>query len=610
MISFQNQKIKVQADEWGNSFVVQGKKQMYRTNMELPAFYTDERGIRHFLTEESPKIHVLEEKGRSGVRYDYEYFSLEMSVDEEQSALRFDVRVTEKTFAGEIYWPAPLKMEGWKKGYAVLPIMQGMLLFNGEADCRNLMDGEFVTREGTMPWWGQVEESGGYMAVTDTLWDAKYLYEHKKNQATDIRICWMPSLGSLSYDRSMTLYFYDEACTYVDFCKKYRDLLETNGELLTLEDKMENTPLVREMMGRPVCYTPAAYYQIEPESTYYDKEDETKNFELNPFSSIGDGLRRLYDAGLKKMYVHMDGWSYGGYDNLCPRVLPPNPQAGGEEGLKDLLKTCEELDCLMAYHDQYRDYYLKSPDYDEKNAVVSKDGCIGNREEIIWYGGHEVQLCSTKAMGYLKRNYEEMEQAGILPKGVYLDVFSASALDECFSKEHPMSKRDCARLRKECFAYLHAKGLIVSSEEIMSEFVNDLDLVHHSPYVMPFFEAYKVQPFGTCVPLLSLVYHDCIVTPWFMGDEVWGLPKGESGFLNCLLCGGLPVVDFDADTEQIRKVEIACELYRKVGTSQMILHEFLSEDRKLQKSVFENGIKVIVDFQKNEYQIDLRDYKK
>lgn len=602
MISFSSKSVKVTIDEWGNSFVVEQGGKSFASNESLPAYYVDKEGQKHVLTEEAPKAVRLQDAGKNGVRYEYPGFDLEVTLDSTEAVLQFDVLTKEQALEGELFWPAPLKLQASDEGYSVLPIMQGMLLFDKEEDCRNIMNGEFVTREGTMPWWGQAEQDCGYMTVVDTLWDARYLYEHKKGMATDIRICWSPSLGALSYDRSMKLYFYTSSCDYVDFCKKYRQLLEQDG-LLTLKDKMERLPLLKELIGTPVCYTPAAYYQIEPESTYYDKENPENNSVLHPFSEMEEGLRGLKESGIDKAYVHMDGWSFGGYDSLCPTVLPPNQKAGGEEGLKQLLDTCDKMGYIMAYHDQYRDFYLKSPDYDESKAVVFADGSIGNHEEIIWYGGHEVQLCSTQAMYYLKRNYEEMEQRGLLPKGVYLDVFSASALDECFSEAHPMSKKECASLRKGCFDYLHSKNLIVSSEEIMGEFVNDLDLVHHSPYIMPFFEAYEVKPFGIPVPLLTLVYHDCILVPWFMGRKVWGLPEEEDGFLHCMLCGGIPVVRFDSGEEKLAKAEKAREFQQKVWASRMISHTFLSEDKKVQKAVYENGIEITVDFSKNTYEV-------
>lgn len=602
MIQIKYQNVELLVDRQGNQFEIHLDKHIYRSNPNLPAFYRRQDGSITEFTTLSPQIAEVQKEDGKGITFTYPEFVLEILL-KDNATVEFAARPAKEDFRGELCWPAPLDKCNVADSYDVLPIMQGMIIERDEEDCKNILEGEFVTREGTMPWWGQVGDGSGYMAVVETPWDARYTYEHKKNEGTDIRIHWMPSLGSLSYERKMTLYLYDETCNYVQFCHRYRELLDAEGKLLTLRDKAEKTPVLKGMIGNPVCNTPSAYYQIEPESTYYDTEDDSKNYCLNPFTDIAEGLRNIHDAGISNAYVHLDGWSRGGYDNLCPTVLPPNEKAGGKEGLEKLLQTCDEIGYVLAYHDQYRDFYLKSPDYDETQAVVFADGTIQNREEIIWYGGHEVQLCSTKAMNYLKRNYDEMERTGLLPKGVYLDVFSASALDECFSTEHPMTKKECADYRRECFDYLHDKNLVVSSEEIMSEFINDLDLVHHSPYIMPFFEAYDVKPFGKPVPLLNLVFHDCIMVPWFMGKEVWGLPKEEDGFLHCMLCGGVPVVSYKPDEENLRKVKEACALYREVWDSRMISHEFVSADGSCQRAVYDNGITVEVDFKNEEYKI-------
>jgi len=486
--------------------------------------------------------------------------------------------------------------------------MQGMLVFDNEGECHNLMDGGFVTREGALHFFGQVNEKNAYILINETQWDSAFFYNHPQKSATEIRMCWINSLGKMSYTRSVTLALFEENSTYVDLCAYYRKKLEANEKIITLSDKIKSNPKVKELIGTPIIYSSGAYYKIEPESTYYNKDNPEKNTYLMPFSEIAKKLRFLFDLGIKKGHFHLDGWSYGGYDSMHPRVLPVNKQAGGNNGLKEIIDICKELNYGLTYHDQYRDYFLKSPDYTETKAVVNSEGKIENTEDNIWYGGDESQLCAKFAPEFLRRNCEGLESDGLMPDGVYLDVFSASILDECYSDYHRMSRRDCSNYRKECFKYLRSKGLIVSSEEIMEEFCSELDLVNHSPYINAFMEFYGREKFGVETPLINLVFHDCIVTPWYTRKEIWGLPKNDSGILHCLLNGGVPCVEFgNAGEIDVKYCDIACRLNNDVAFSKMVSHEFLSDNYKVQKTVFSNGTKVTVDFSNDEYFIELHD---
>ena len=49
---------------------------------------------------------------------------------------------------------------------------------------------------------------------------------------------------------------------------------------------------------------------------------------------------------------------------------------------------------------------------------------------------------------------------------------------------------------------------------------------------------------GIPVPILSLVYHDCIMIPWLSkGTGGWGIPNGDSAKLHCILNAGMPYFD-------------------------------------------------------------------
>jgi hypothetical protein len=139
--------------------------------------------------------------------------------------------------------------------------------------------------------------------------------------------------------------------------------------------------------------------------------------------------------------------------------------------------------------------------------------------------------------------------------------------------------------------------MISSSEEPLDEFVNALDLVHHSPDFVG-----KLK--GVSIPLFELVYHDALLIPSYLGKGLYDSQK-SGGFLYCLLQGNIPYVDYNATEEHLALVSVARELHRDVALFELMSHKFISDN--IQESVFANGTTVRADFESGEYKISFAD---
>lgn len=521
-----------------------------------------------------------------------------LQLDTGELRLEFIPLMEERMAIREVCWPAPLERMDKAMGRTVFPMMQGMLLEdNSPGEAHTFLSGMVLSREAIMPWWGQYTD-GGYLAVVDTPWDARLDYHHMPCSRTSVAVHWVGTLGKIGYRRILHYVFW-EHCDYVTLAKAFRSYVKSTGGLTTLEEKMIKNPLVRRMIGTSVVNTPAALTNCQPESPFYDRAHPEKNHVLCSFDEIGDLAEALDARGLKNAYYHLDGWGAQGYDNLHPDILPPCEEAGGAAGLRRLLGRIQKIGGLCALHDQYRDYYTRAESFDEKNAVQFADGSLYRTNE--WLGGEQLALCTQLARDYIDRNYDGLEAAGICPDGVYLDVFSVIELDECDNPKHRMSRKECMEKRSECMEAIRARGMLISSEEPMYGFVNHLDLVHHGPYLYALYEVFHMDSPMIPVPLFNLVYHDCLLIPWFTGRDGWGLPPGESGFLHGLLNGGLPMVSFDAQSAEIEAAQVMCRLHEQVGCLEMTEHVFL-EGRK-QRTVFADQTAVTVDFEAETYEI-------
>lgn len=497
----------------------------------------------------------------------------------------------------EIAFPAPLIADG-ENAYAVLNTMQGQLLpsrWPQEACSKLPFDGQMCSEAAYMPWWGEVTDEGAYLAWVQSPWDAKYTISHPAGGPNRIYARHLPSLGKMRYQRTVSFYFLPAGSSYVDLCHLYRALSDEQGKPVTLREKAAENPNVDRLIGSCVMHC-AGKSHVTPDSRYYDREHPENNDRLTPFSHWEERIRMLKGMGVDQLYLHQDGWGQPGYDNQHPDYLPPCREMGGWDGMKSLADAMEECGYLFGIHDQYRDYYLDAPTYNPDSACQNPDGSIYGH--AIWAGGKQNYLCASLAPAYVRRNFEQLLAYGIHLQAAYLDVFTCNEADECANPRHRMTRKECLAYRASCFHYLTSRGIVPSSEEVNDWAMDSQVFCHWAPYLTG-----SAIP----VPLFNLVYHDCVLIPWKMEEGEWGIPEGTSGFLHCLLNGGMGYLsdslEGNALEENIRQYKIISELQHHVGKEKMISHRFLNEERTLQQTVFSDGTCVTVDFEKKTYDI-------
>ena len=505
-----------------------------------------------------------------------------------------------------INWPAPFDfVRSDEKAYTIVPCYQGSLIpSNMPVDYKVIGYMSLTEAPHPFPWFGQLDNGNGYQAIAETRWDANHWVTHKGNsdEPTCFQMTWMSSLGKIRYNRRLRVEFFENA-SYVTLAKEYRKYLIKKGEFVSLEQKALANPRIRDMAGRPVIHSEISFY-IKPEAFIYNKEDPAYNNRFHTFEERRLQIEALAEKGLKKAYLHLDGWGVDGYDQQHPDIIPPHEKAGGVDGLKALKETCNNNDIIFGLHDQYRDYYWDASTYDVKNAVKDVNGEMPH--ECTWNGGDQNFLCQTLHEHYIDRNYDLLEEMGFKPDAVYLDVYAASRLDECSDPMHRMTKKECAELRKMCMSSLGSRGIIISSECGVDAYAPVMVLCHHAPYRAPYINDVRFTPeFGIEVPLINLVYHDSFMIPWTMRDGYDANNEfREFRFLDAMLNGGAGYLAIDSEKEDIEKLNDLMNLHEKVMFAEMTNHEFLSDDYKVQRTTFSNGIKVTVDYNKETYLIE------
>lgn len=514
----------------------------------------------------------------------------------------------------KVRWPGEMSFEKASRSwYSVLNHQQGLLVPNDWETALDhvVFNGFFETAGAYMPWFGQVKDREGYIAICETPWNAGYTAEHPAGGPySHVGIYYEPSLGKMDYRRVLRYTLLSD-CDYNDLCKVYRAYVRETGHLRTLAEKAAQNPSVDRLIGCSFVHT-GIKTVVQPDSDFFDPENPEKNNHCTPFSKRTEEIKLLHNMGVEKLYLHLDGWAQPGYDNCHPDYSPACIEAGGWEGMKELVDTMHECGYLFGIHDQYRDFYKSAKSFDENYACRLTDGTIP--EHHRWAGGPQSYLCATQAPYYLRRNFAALFENGIELDGAYLDVFTCNEGDECTNPEHRMTRRECYEYRGQCFSWLLAHGILSSSEEVSDWAIPSLVFCHYAPYSF-MMKRPGLPKDGIPVPLFNLVYHDCVIEPWMMDKA----SENDDYMLYALLNGGAPYLlrdaaylntdgSFEGDEllaleEMIRRSKTVSALHEKIAKCEMVRHRMNPENWWIQETEFSDGTKVKVDFKNQTYEI-------
>lgn len=513
-----------------------------------------------------------------------------------------------------VYWPGPMDFEEAKPSwYTLLNWRQGLLIPNdwGVETSQVPFGGMLGTAGAYMPWFAQVKDGEGYIAIAETPWNAAYDVDHPAGGPyTHVGIRWEPSLGRMN-DRRVLQYRLLHRCDHNDICKEYRAYAKETGLLRTLGEKAARTTGVDDLIGCCFVHT-GIKTKVQPDSDFYDPAAPEQNDHLTPFAARAAELKRFHEAGVPKLYLHLDGWAQPGYDNQHPDCTPACEEAGGWSAMKELADTLHDWGYLFGIHDQYRDYYFAAPSFDEAFACRLPDGTIPTHRR--WAGGPQSYLCATQAPYYVKRNFKAIADAGVRLDCAYLDVFTCNEGDECGHPWHRMTRRDCYEHRNACFEFLLSRDILPSSEEVSDWAMPSLVFCHYAPYDFMLEEPGSPKH-GIPVPLFNLVYHDCVIEPWMM-DRV---SETEDYMLYALLNGGAPYLlrepsypNIDGAfggaehlelEEAVRRCRVVSELHEAVAKCELLRCDLLTEDGSVQRTTFADGTRVTVDLARQTYEI-------
>ncbi|NUQ64956.1 MAG: hypothetical protein HUU20_21035 [Pirellulales bacterium] len=463
------------------------------------------------------------------------------------------------------------------------------------ANTKKPVRSHFATSRMDMPWIGvcDLARGTGYLVLIETSDDGAVTCPSHTAAGRDFaapQVQWGPSQDKFAYARKL-LYHFAPRGGYVALAKRYRAYACEQGLLVPLSEKVKKNPNLPRLFGAPDVWG-----------------DASLRF-----------AREAKAAGVDKMLIH-------------GRPSPAD------------MKAVNELGYLTSEYDNYTDVLPIEPtrgidsshDRIPESVVLKADG----QRMTAW-------LTFDKKQQYMKRCPALWGETAkqVVPKllaehpylGRFVDVTTAEDLYECYDPLHPLTRGQKRQCGVELLAFMRSQGLVVGGEHGIWWGVPQQDYIEgmmsggyyswpaghllrpktkadqfDGPWGNKYgaFETYEQWGIGHAsrLPLWELVFHDCVVSTWYWGDASDFLlaaapeitPKKDA----CnILYGTIPLLWASREGSWhtardvfLRTYRNTCKLHEVIAGAELLSHEWLTEDRAVQRTRFSDGTEATVNF--------------
>jgi len=463
-----------------------------------------------------------------------------------------------------------------------------------------------------MAWIGvtDIKFETGYMAIFETPFDVSVLLK-KENELITFAPVWYSSMGQFGYDRKIRYVFFDQG-GYVAQCKRYRAYIWPKNHVVTLSDSIKRFPAIEKIVGAVHIYV-------------WDKARE-----------VGFA-QEMKDSGIDKALLLWDA-------NHLPYPSP------------DYEDMAKELGYGVGGYELFSDIKTETDPYDENQTkpALRRTSYPGLFENIVLrkkdgstYGNEFGTYTCPEAVRPEIIKRVEKELAVYQHETYFVDVYQANGIYECYNTEHRLSRRQYAEAIIKSYELLQNRYHVFLGAEFGSDFagsniiyahgmmtlqrtwfnseINDKGTIYYygnwedneRPSIMltartatNTYLKYSINEY-TRVPLYELVYHDAIVSSWRWEDcnhhspEIWW----KKDLFN-ILYGSAPLWSLD-DTVWTRYKQSFIDSYKKICPwlsqiccDELVSHQFITEDHKIQESIFAPGKSVIVNFGEDGWQYE------
>ena len=316
--------------------------------------------------------------------------------------------------------------------------------------------------------------------------------------------------------------------------KWYREYIIKKQNIPTLAEKIKKDPRI-EYAAKALSVRMRLACKPVPSPILEQTKDNQPPLKVymtfDNVATIADEFARQKIGPVDFTYV---GWNYAGHDGAFPQLFPVEEAVGGKVAMLNATRHIQSLGYQVGVHDNYIDMYSLADNFDRSNIMIKHDG----EEESgdAWGGGLAYICCPEQAMKiYAEENLRKMKSFGF-DGAYYVDVISLIDMKKCYSKNHPISRRE----NSECY-----KSILKMQREVtgisMSEGVRDWAFPELDRTLAVSFdsEAPKLLAYiDEEIPLYPMIFHGLLIYNSFR-IGINALP-GEELYLRNFAYGGIP----------------------------------------------------------------------
>ncbi len=429
----------------------------------------------------------------------------------------------------------------------------------------------------TMPWWGTHNKKSAVMGIVDEASrpemfyninnNGQYLFNAEGKMSPYQRVLFLDPIWKLNGEDSkhQITYHFIPAGDYVAMAKEYKKEAIKRGHFVSLKEKLARNPNVAKLPG-------AIYFGIYGGYPHYVNMpgmaftfDELKNI----IQTIHD------DFNVEKAFVH----AWGTFSNFVPHNFPISEVLGGPQKLKAAVDLAKSYGYLYSSYHAYSPMLENDPDFTTELMGRNENG------QLKATGSRWARVDPKFQLDLARKNFEsEVSYLGL----------EADITDITFAAYREDGKEGRIELAK----YIDSFNLVNGTEHGQEQWIPYFDMFEGMTYL-------ETRPLGQLshhAPLFNLVYHEAIANFGKIQDpdnEVTENGDFRIKALRSMLFGrGTTIFFAPYEFEGMKPmIEMARDLvspvHKETFYAELLSHEYLSADFKVQRSRYSSGTEVI-----------------
>ncbi len=328
--------------------------------------------------------------------------------------------------------------------------------------------------------------------------------------------------------RSLRIDFLHHA-GYVQIAEHYRRTARRRGLFVTLKQKVSRSSEVAKNIGA-LRFTVAPLWGRSAGAGWLDTigAGQTRcDYTFTQVAEIAEHLK--HQLGVDKAQLIVKAWTRRGYDMDYPDVFPAAEVCGGNDALADASRRVQALGWLFGVHDNSVILFKEAASTDPADALMRADGTRveGNIGVPRWRNYCCSPACMIKSAARNYPRYKELLDLNF----IYTDQIAALPIVEDFSPDHPLTRRQAIEAYQSLIEFKRSYVPVIVSE-LMDE------------WAVPLFDAMgsfmgNAHDYARPIPLFELIYRQCCnFDAW-----AWGSLAAQT-IINCIAIGRMPYLPF------------------------------------------------------------------